>query len=76
MRAFTDSVVAVQFFLDMIEYLHTNLGRVQSEYKDMLQQVPNVPPRRSSTVTVSSDLSGDAASYLARMKARSSHRSR
>ncbi|KFH70533.1 hypothetical protein MVEG_03383 [Podila verticillata NRRL 6337] len=59
---------------DMIKYLHTNLGRVQSEYKDMLQQVPNVPPRRTSTGTVSSDPSGDAASYLARMRARSSHR--
>lgn len=60
--------------LDMIEYLRNNLCRVQSEYKDMLQQVGQaVPPRRHSS-TESSDLSDEAASYLARMKARSSPR--
>ncbi|KAF9333201.1 hypothetical protein BG006_003901 [Podila minutissima] len=59
---------------DMIEYLRNNLCRVQSEYKDMLQQVGQaVPPCRHSS-TESSDLSDEAASYLARMKARSSPR--
>ncbi|KAG0031245.1 hypothetical protein BGZ82_007066 [Podila clonocystis] len=59
---------------DMIEYLRNNLGRVQSEYKDMLEQVGQAAPPRRHSSTESSDLSDEAASYLARMKARSSPR--